>query len=245
MADLPSSEPHVSPAWGGRWLPGAVVASLVFLIAAVGFLWWVLGSSPPGRSDGPARADAAQPDTLPAPATTIDDQQASTTVLRQAGPLIPAAVSVSDTREITPRLACGGGSIAYLGDQLVDGTDLGWGASSTDGAGQYADFSFGTPVHLSTVGITPGYLREARRPSNGCEPISSFGLNRFIDAVEWSFDDGTSVVQRFDQRPEMQLIPVDVTTSAVRMTILETTRPSGADDDTVVSEASFAGSETP
>ncbi|MEI2705417.1 MAG: hypothetical protein V9E89_09205 [Ilumatobacteraceae bacterium] len=244
----------------------AAAASLAFLVLAGGLLWWVLGSSETsskqaapattaqaGRASGSPdtaasgrTADAANPGqrvTLPKPTTTAGDTAPNTSAsLDSVGPLTPTRVIGSNTLAVTPRLACTGGSISYFAEQLVDGTDLGWGASSSDGVGQYVDVSFDRPVHLSTVGITPGYLRQARRPSNDCEPASSFGVNRFVNAVEWTFDDGTSVVQRFEQRPEMQLTPVDATTTNVRMTILSTTRPPGADDDTVISEASFTGS---
>ena len=275
MTDVPTvpGGAPAPPRRAGGVQPWVVGASLVFLIASGGLLWWVLGDTEPSSDRVETSATAAPiqppgstepPDTtelggtevsedlpdgdddpsvsLPEPSVTVAP---APTTLRQVGPLTPTSVSVSNTREMTPKLACTGGSISYVGDQLIDGTDLGWGPDSTDGAGQFADFSFDTPVHLSTVGLTPGYLRQARRPSNRCQPSSSFPVNRFVDAVEWSFDDGSSVVQRFDQRPEMQLTPADVTTANVRMTILETTRPVGADDDTVISEANFTGSEAP
>ncbi len=236
----PPSQRRPGPAW-------AVVASLTFLFSSIAFLGWVLGSADSRLVEAEPQATNqldGTTTTSPEPATA-EPATASPTTLLQVEPLSPTSVSASNTLALTPRLACTGGSISYLADQLIDGTDLGWGASSTDGAGQYVDIAFGEPVHLSTVGITPGYLREARRPSNGCEPVSSFEVNRFVNAVEWSFDDGTSVTQRFEQRPEMQLTPVDAVTSNVRMTILETTRPPGADNDTVISEASFSGEQTP
>ncbi|MBK6311785.1 MAG: hypothetical protein IPF42_14880 [Candidatus Microthrix sp.] len=248
MAEPPPSETPPPD----RRRPGftlAVVASLAFLLASGALLGWVLGSSETTPDDAEPQAttklDRART-TRPARATTEPEAEAepvSRTTLLQVGPLAPASVSASNTRALTPKLACTGGSISYFADQLTDGTDLGWGASSSDGTGQYFDVSFDKPVHLSTVGITPGYLREARRPSNDCEPASSFGVNRFVNAVEWTFDDGTSVIQRFEQRPEMQFMSVDAVTSSVRMTILETTRPPGADDDTVISEASFTGAQ--
>ncbi len=255
MAEPPPSETHTPP---DRRRPGftlAVVASLAFLLASGALLGWVLGSSESTPDDAEPQAttkldrarttssDARLSEPEPEPEPEAEAEPVSRTTLLQVGPLAPASVSASNTRALTPKLACTGGSISYFADQLTDGTDLGWGASSTDGAGEYVDISFGMQVHLSTVGITPGYLREARRPSNDCEPASSFGVNRFVNAVEWTFDDGTSVIQRFEQRPEMQFMSVDAVTSSVRMTILETTRPPGADDDTVISEASFTGAQ--
>lgn len=88
----------------------------------------------------------------------------------------------------------------------------------------------------------PGISGQPAGRATTITSLVKFGVNRFVNAVEWTFDDGTSVVQRFEQRPEMQLTPVDATTTNVRMTILSTTRPPGADDDTVISEASFTGS---
>ena len=101
--------------------------------------------------------------------------------------------------------------------------------------------SFDGPVELTSVGLLPGYAREAPHSKAGCDTVSAFPLNRQIQSVRWIFDDGTSVDQTFEASPEIQTKAVDVTTSSVTMEILSTTRPSRADSDTIISEATFEG----
>lgn len=71
--------------------------------------------------------------------------------------------------------------------------------------------------------------------------MAAFDLNRVVVRAAYHFSDGTEVEQTFDQNPEMQFTAVDVITSSVTITILETRLPPGADDDTVVSEVAFEG----
>ena len=157
-------------------------------------------------------------------------------------PVVPVDVSASNTRESVASLRCTRQPLGYYGDQLIDGDpQTGWGASKSDGSGQTARFNFGGSKQISTVGITPGYIRVAERADANCAVVSAFPYNRFVDSVRWEFEDGSSEVQTFEQRGEMQTIEVNKQTSFVRMVILSTTRPPGADDDTVISEAEFTG----
>jgi hypothetical protein len=50
-------------------------------------------------------------------------------------------------------------------------------------------------------------------------------------------------VQNFQQEPGLQTMAVDAITASVRITILGTIRPAGADDDTILSEAEFRGGD--
>ena len=191
--------PPPSPRREGQALVWAAAASLAFLVLAGGLLWWVLGSSETsskqaapattaqaGRASGSPdtaasgrTADAANPGqrvTLPKPTTTAGDTAPNTSAsLDSVGPLTPTRVIGSNTLAVTPRLACTGGSISYFAEQLVDGTDLGWGASSSDGVGQYVDVSFDRPVHLSgkPAGRATTVSRPHRSGSTGLSTQSS------------------------------------------------------------------------
>ena len=155
-------------------------------------------------------------------------------------PLTPAGVEVSNTREGVNSLACTGTQLNYVGSQLIDGDpNTGWGASRSDGSGQSASIDLGDTVDLTSVGIIPGYARVAPHSKADCETVSAFPLNRQIQSVRWTFDDGTSVEQDFQADPSLQTTPVDVHTRNVRLEILSTSRPSGADNDTIISEAAF------
>lgn len=232
--------------------------SVLFLVAAIGVLGWVLVSSggndevvATGQDDEPANPQKA---TLEAPtkpdaesggdndADTTDVTLADTTVAAAPIEVTPERIDVSFQRPAVDSIICTGEPLAYSGEQLIDGDEnFGWGASMGDAAGATADMRFAGPVKLATVGLTPGYTRLAPRSKAGCQTVVAFPYNRFVQAVRWTFDDGSSIDQSFEQLPELQTMPVDVTTSSVKLTILSTTRPPGADDETVISEAAFTG----
>ena len=233
--------------------------SVVFLLAAVGVLGWVLVSSS-GEDEVVAAEQGndisgSQKASLEGPTKPDDDSAeggdaAATNMALSEAPdaeappvaLTPERINVSFQRPAVDSIVCTGEPLAYSGEQLIDGDEnFGWGASMGDAAGATADMQFSGPVKLATVGLTPGYTRVAPRSKAGCQTVVAFPYQRFVQAVRWTFDDGSSVEQSFDQRPEMQTKPVDVTTSSVKLTILSTARPPGADDETVISEAAFTG----
>lgn len=239
--------------------------SVVFLIAALGTLGWVVLA---GGDDG-KRVETAQrneADSERDAATKSADEQSSNdeasgddseeaaseeadvtlpkTTVPPPDPVevTPQVTNVSFERPAAPSIVCTGEPLAYSGAQLVDGDEnYGWGASMGDAAGATADMRFVGPVKLATVGLTPGYTRLKLRSNAGCQTVVAFPYNRFVQSVRWTFDDGSSVEQSFEQRAELQTMPVDVTTTTVRLTILSTTRPGSADNETVISEAAFTG----
>ncbi len=157
-------------------------------------------------------------------------------------PLVPVSVTATQERP-SVQLRCTGESVSYAADRLVDGDlDTGWGASRGDGAGESVRIEFGERVRLSTVGLTPGFLKRGARQDRGCAVVDAFPLNRFVRAVRYTFDDGSSHVQHFDRRRALQTERVDVETESVLVTLLDTDRPAGADNDTILSEATFIGS---
>lgn len=195
-----------------------------------------LSASPPGDAGGSTSSTTAVANTVvppPAPpSSTVPD-----------GPVVqvrPTAVWASNERR-SSRLRCGG-SIGYGVNQLVDG-DLGrgWGASSADGTGEHATLEFGRQVRVRRISITPGYLRVGPRWNANCASISAFPHNRHVTRVRFEFDQGEPVVVDLPARPELVPVDVDATTSWVRVTILGTVRPPGADNDTVVSEMVVEG----
>ena len=254
-APLPN-QPAGSP--GNGSMIALTVLSIVFLVASIALLGFAISqrstsnlgdvvavgdgaaSGPSGGSqEGAGSADEADEKTTP----TTTTQRATTTETPPAiEALRPTTIEVTNTRKSVGELACTGGSMSYRAEQLIDrDVQLGWGASADDGAGERATMSFDGPVELTSVGLLPGYAREAPHSKAGCDTVSAFPLNRQIQSVRWIFDDGTSVDQTFEASPEIQTKAVDVTTSSVTMEILSTTRPSRADSDTIISEATFEG----
>jgi hypothetical protein len=165
----------------------------------------------------------------------------TTTTTAPPGPIQVVGARASNTRPAVTSLRCGG-SADYEAMNLVDGNDdTGWGASSTDGTGETITLDFGRTVQLTRIGLTPGYLKFGPRYDQGCASVSAFEFNRFVTAVEYRFDDGSAVTHHFEWQPTLQFQDVDVQTSTVTILILGTSRPAGADDDTILSEAVFEG----
>jgi len=178
------------------------------------------GSSGPGSSDA-----NPPPTTRPAPVEILN----------------PVRVTPTNTRD-SVELRCGG-TADYGAWNLFDGNpNTGWGASASDGTGQSVRMDFGGPVRLAQVGITPGFTKVGLRFDQGCASVNAFPFNHFIAEVQWTFDDGSSVNQTFEQRGTLQFTRVDTTTRSVTMTIVRTELPPGADPDTVISTMEIRGS---
>lgn len=157
-------------------------------------------------------------------------------------PIRPVSAVATDERK-SVNLRCTGERVSYDAIQLIDGDmNTGWGAGEINGTRQSVTVRFAERVRLSRVGLTPGFAKFGPRQDRGCASVEAFPLNRWVTSVRYTFDDGTSVLQDFQRRKDLQYVQVDVVTQSVEITILSTDRPPGADDDTVLSEAAFEGS---
>ncbi|MCU1370906.1 MAG: hypothetical protein JWO77_2100 [Ilumatobacteraceae bacterium] len=245
-APLASSgpEPGRSPV---PWIIATVVLLVVVLAGAVA----MIVSSDDGTTNDRADATVATVAETEAPGS---DQTAGTaaptdppatpdpivTVPPEPYELIPAFARATNERESVT--LCNGQFAGYEPERIMDhNLDSGWGASAHDGTGESVTLDFGQSVHLTSVGLTPGFFKVGPRRDTDCQDVSAFPRNRFVTSVEYSFDDGTSVIQDFAQEETVQYRDLDVDTTSVTITILGTVRPDGADDDTVLSEASFEG----
>lgn len=269
-APPPLQPPQVStPTGGSGRSPWAltiilVVAALAVLVVTATLVAWAIGrsegsDSPIGGTDGSVdvrasdgralgeggRAEVGGEDgwTNPTgvgttPTTTVTTTTAAPQKLRVAG------VTASNVRPAVD-LRCAPYERATYGPELLFDSDdnTGWGASKTDGTGQSVLVRFDGPVLLTRMGVTAGYTKVGPRKDRGCADVSAFGFNRHVTSVEYAFDDGSTIVQYLDEVPGLQFIEAErpITTSTARITILSTVRPSGADDDTVISEAIFEG----
>lgn len=210
----------------------------------------ILGDSDPEQTvaasgpDGTAPGESDEPVGSPSEGSSPSDSTAGSgdtpadTILGQL--LIPVSATATNERAAVSKLRCGG-SNSFEAIHIIDGDpQTGWGASVGDGAGQSVTIDFGQIVKLSSVGLTPGYLRVAPRGDLDCNDASAFEFNRFIEEVEYQFDDGSTLRQTFERLAEVQTMPVAIRTKTVTITVVSTLKV-GDDQDTIISDAEFYG----
>jgi hypothetical protein len=129
-----------------------------------------------------------------------------------------------------------GNPVRYSASNVVDGNpQTAWRAPG-DGRGVTLYLDMRGSVHLTEVGLLPGYAKVD--PTNG---INRFYENRRVVKVRWHFSDGTTIDQAFTDKARIQRIPVDVTTTSVKIEIIAT-RPGHPDFDySPISEVSLLG----
>ena len=109
-----------------------------------------------------------------------------------------------------------------------------------DGVGAALVLTLAGPTQLREVGLIPGYAK--RDP---CVDVDRFPQLRRITRVRWTFDGGASVEQRFEDRPDMQALGVDVVTAKVTLLILATTTDPPQLDYTAISDVRLVGRPAP
>lgn len=240
----------------GRRVPRrALLLALVGVAAVAGIVWSAVGRGGPDESDrgvlasttttlAVAPTSSAEVETSadgPEEIQTTSPTGARPEIVATPGPLRPTEVLASGGLPAAT-LRCTGETIDYGPERLIDGDlQTGWGVAG-DGTGRSVTMRFSGPVELTQVGMTPGYAKVGPRADFDCQDVGAFDLNRVVVRASYRFDDGSEVVQTFEQRPELQFVAVDVVTTSVTITLIETLLPSGADDDTVISEVAFEGS---
>ena len=114
-----------------------------------------------------------------------------------------------------PAVDSAGRQHSYEAPNAIDG-DLttAWRCSGTQG--QRLSMSFVCGVHLTAVGIDPGYDKV------DVDGSDRFTQNRKVTRVTWTFDDGTSVEQQLRPERGIQTMPVDTTTRTATMTVTAT-----------------------
>lgn len=250
VATAASGPAATAPGGRSNRRAAVVVAAIVAaLLVVVGVLVLAGGSDEPTPEEAAAptssTATALPPATTSPPAGGVGETS-GTPSGGGAGPVSqpiqPQSIVASNEREGVNLRCPPHNFITYSATNLIDGNmDTGWGASSSDGTGQSATVRFAGPRHLTSVALTPGYVKFGPRFDQGCTAVSAFPFNRFVTQVEYQFDDGSTTVQSFENTPGLQEMAVDEVTTSVVIRILGTQRPTNADDDTIISEAEFEG----
>ena len=130
-----------------------------------------------------------------------------------------------------------GAAVSYDPRNLVDGNPATAWRTKGDGKGQRLVLTFARPVRIWSVGMIPGYRKTYSRLK-----VNWFPLNRRVARVIWFAPNQPEIVQRFTDRPELQIERVGMApTRTLTVTIMDTL-PGAADHDfTAISEIRIEG----
>ncbi|HEX5877948.1 MAG TPA: hypothetical protein VF468_06445 [Actinomycetota bacterium] len=217
---------------GGHGLAGLVTAALGLLL--VGLLGMPGVASDTSALDlrwaPPAGAEPAPPTPEPAPPT---EPQPDPGQQPQPGPLHPAEVEASAWAG--PSKDGAGSTVTFEAENLVDGlADTAWRVEG-DGVGHTLTFRFDRPVHLTAIGLLPGYAKVDQ-----VSGVNRFRQNRRVTAATYTFDGGGQGAVTFSDTAELQLHQVNADTTTVVVQITGSTRATDR-PYTAISEVRFAG----
>lgn len=211
------------------WLPWAIGVVLVVILFAV------LGSCLAGDDDSTeedaavetAQSTAAEPSPEGTPARAV----ALTSTVAVAAPKAAPATTDLD-----------GELVSYEPRRMLDATPTTAWRTAGDATGDSITFTLRNPSSIRRVGLLNGY---AKQVPSGVSLVDWYPHNRRITAVEWVFDDGTTIRQELSEKSTLQRLTIDpVTTSTVTLRLLAVTPPGTGvlgRDYTAISDVLIAG----
>ena len=234
-APIPPAPVPPAPAQPGRrrtaWLPWAAAAVVVVLVAAIGVALLTGGDS------GSAGADRQRPhgssSSGPGSGGSSGAPAPPNAILDGAKVAVPATAPPNEDVEGNP--------VSYAAAHLVDGVPETCWRMPGDGTGDEITVTLAHESHLQRVGLINGYAKAARGAQGD---LDWYHGNRRVLAVEWIFDDGTTVRQQLGDTEAVQSVDVDVTTRTVTMRLVKVSAPGkgpASRNYTAISEISLVG----
>jgi hypothetical protein len=219
--DEPTAYP-VSPA-GSRaqhrrrsWWPWALGAAVLVLVAAVGVALLTGGDDERDGSTAPSKHDSG------GSTKHHGDPSDSASTDLPAGDLT-ADSTITVPKNAPPGQDADGKPTTYVGANMLDGDPATCWRIAGDGTGTEITVTLPSETRLSSVGLVNGYAKTVDKPGGGT--IDWYHGNRRIEAVDWEFDDGTTVHQDLGDTTDLQSIDVDVTTTTVTLRLATVSAP--------------------
>jgi Protein of unknown function (DUF2510) len=154
--------------------------------------------------------------------------------------IVPRAAGA--TCEAPPSNANDGTPVSFGAGNLIDGdTSTAW-RCQVPVDGETITLTFADRARLRSVGMIGGYTKVD--PATG---VDRFEENYRVKEARWTFDDGTSIVQRLEDSSEMQTMSVEARTTTVTVEILDVYPPSFPEGHSryrpyvAISEVGFTG----
>lgn len=198
-----------------------ILLGLILLAALVAGGFFLLS----GNDETPTRRRSAVGDNNNEANDNGGEQPAS-------GPLQSNGIAASSTA--AQGVDAAGNPVSYDAQNAIDGDPTTTWRTDGDGTGESLTLTFDQPIHVTQVGLIPGYAKV-----DPTDNTDRFFENRRVLSVEYSFDDGTAT-QSFEEAPELQSIDVDSVTQSITITITSTSEHGGR-DFTPISEVEVQG----
>jgi hypothetical protein len=235
----PPDEPTPHRRQTGAWVTWLAVAVVLSLVAGLGL--WLLTRTEDGGDTSANETPSSSHEPSGKPSSEKPGSSAPPTQDLPTGELAPVAdVSVPETASTNQDVS--GNPVTYDGANMLDGVPETCWRMDGDGTGDEIVVTLPSDTRLGSVGMINGYAKSAQ-DSQGRE-LDWYHGNRRVLRVEWVFDDGTSVVQDLADTTELQMVDVDVTTTTVRIRLLEVSAPGKGPerrDYTAISDLSLVG----
>ncbi len=212
------------------WLPWAVGAVVLLLVVAIG--GWLLFGGDDGASTSTVatESDAAGSEG----SGSSPDGNQSNDLTRQTTATVPATAP--------PNQDTSGNLVNYEARNMFDGVPETCWRMPGDGSGDVITLQLPEPTTVTSVGLINGYAKTAR---DGGATLNWYTGNRRITAVDWTFDDGTTVSQDLQETRAVQSIEVDpVETSSIELRLVEVSAPGtgpSARNYTAISDIALIG----
>lgn len=201
----------------GHRVPVVITAVAMLLLAVLAGLWWWLR---PGTGERPASTGTSAGSSASSSGGSDGGSSGSS---GSPGDLL-AGVRADVPAVAPPGQDVNGNPIDYEPDNLFDDDPQTAWRMPGSGAGEDVVIRLAAPGTITEVGLINGYAK-VDRDANGAS-VRWYPRNRRILAVEWRFDDGTTLTQRLQQRPGLQTLDVpDVTTQTVTLHLVEVSPP--------------------
>lgn len=214
---------------------GAISASIVLAIVSVALSSGLLYTAirPIAGGDNDRQSPLAIISSIAPSTRTHTDPARSVQHAREVIPLTPTFIVAS---KAGPDSQDGAGEpVSFAAKNLMDGVNSTAWRVNGNGLGVTITLTFGHKVHVTSVGLIPGYDK--------IDPVTHenrFVQNRRVTSARWSTAQGSLANQTFIDKQTMQVMKFEANATTLRITITGSTASRGR-DYTAISEVQVKG----
>jgi hypothetical protein len=176
-----------------------------------------IGTTTPSATSAPTttttETSTTTPQTVPPPPPPTTPLPTSQPVDRSAATVVPV-LSVEASCQAPDGFEADGSPVSFATSNMFDGDPRTAWRCPAPAIGTQISIRLAGPIHLTSVGLIPGY--DKIDPTSN---VDRFFENFRVKTVRWTFDNGSSLSQTFDDSRELQRLAVDVVTTNITITI--------------------------